>query len=218
MKAVLFDLDGTLLNTLYDIGNAMNNVLKRRGFREHDIQKYKYFVGEGMAKLVERALPSGHGAGEADSVLVEMRKEYLEHCMDNTVPYSGIPEILSKLSASGIRMTVFSNKPHAMTVALVAKNFPMVKFDSVNGARDNIPLKPDPAGALDAARNMFISPDEFVYVGDSKTDMITANAAGMYPVGALWGFRGADELLEYGARSLIKSPDELWDIVNMKYS
>jgi len=213
VSAILFDLDGTLLDTLEDLGGSMNNVLDRKGFPLHEIDEYRYFVGEGLSMLVKRALPANSSNAVCSDSLAAMRAEYNAHCRDNTAPYPGIPELLTKISNAGLKMTVLSNKPHAMTVSMVAGCFPEVTFDIVNGGRENVPLKPNPAGALEIARLLKIEPGQFVYLGDSKTDMETAVASGMYPVGALWGFRNAEELEKAGAKALVASPDELWKIL-----
>ncbi|HEX7511438.1 MAG TPA: HAD family hydrolase [Chitinivibrionales bacterium] len=214
VKGILFDLDGTLLNTLEDLGGAMNAVLARRGLPAHPISDYRYFVGEGIAVLVRRALPASHHDDATVSACVNsMSEEYAAHCMDKTTPYPGIAELLSKLAAKGVKMAVLSNKPDKMTKFLVGAYFPTVAFDCISGAREGIPRKPHPAGAFDTARVLAIEPEEFLYLGDSKTDMETANAAGMFPVGALWGFRDEGELKNAGARIIIKAPLELLKVL-----
>jgi phosphoglycolate phosphatase len=210
-RAVLFDLDGTLLNTLEDLADSMNAVLKRFGFPEHREKAYKYFVGDGMETLVKRALPENRRTDE--SVVAEclgsMRREYEKRQMEKTRPYEGIPALLDAMAAMGKRMAILSNKPHDSTRAVVAKLLPGWSFDVVLGERPNIPKKPDPAGALEIASHMGIPCREFLYAGDTGTDMITANEAGMFAVGVLWGFRKAEELVSHGARALVEKPHEL---------
>jgi len=213
-KAIIFDLDGTLLDTLEDLANSMNKVLKSQGLPIHDKEKYKYFVGNGMYNLALRTLP-----------LDKREESYVRHChalvkeeygkrwADTTKPYKGIPELLDKLTALRYKLAVLSNKPHEFTLLTVKKLLERWRFDAVLGERSGIPRKPDPAGALEIASLLNIAPKEFLYLGDTGTDMVTAKASGMYAVGVLWGFRKADELLENGADVLIKTPIELLEIL-----
>ena len=214
-EAVLFDLDGTLLNTLEDLGASMNRALARLGFPPHPVASYKIFVGEGISVLAERALPPDRRDEASIKACVEaMGEEYAVHCMDATVPYDGIAAMLNDLSKRTIKLAVLSNKPHAMTRLLVGHYFPRTIFHSVNGARDGVPQKPHPLGAIEAARQLRIDPSRFLYLGDSGVDMDTATSAGMFPVGALWGFRDARELLAHGAKALIEHPPELLKIAD----
>lgn len=209
-QAVLFDLDGTLLNTLADLGDSMNAVLARQGFPQHDLAAYKYFVGEGMANLVRRALPEArHGDEVVSRCIAEMGLEYGRRWRDKTRPYAGVPELLDGLAARGIKLAVLSNKPDDMTRLAVRELLPRVRFDEVRGEREDTPRKPDPASALEIARQLGVQPEAFLYLGDTGTDMLTAKAAGMYPVGALWGFRTAEELSANGAQALLSQPHEL---------
>jgi phosphoglycolate phosphatase len=210
VRAVLFDLDGTLLDTLEDIGRAANRVLASNGFPEHPLESYKEFVGDGAAVLFQRALPGGYEQGETlERCLGQFREDYGHAWNIATRPYPGIPELLSGLSERGIRMSVFSNKPHSITVACVGGLLGGWTFDVVLGYREGSPKKPDPSGALAIARRTGIPPDEFLYLGDTGTDMETARAAGMKPAGALWGFRTEEELLRHGAQLLLIRPGEL---------
>ncbi len=210
-KAVLFDLDGTLLDTLADLGDSMNGVLERFGLSGHSYEAYKYFVGAGMENLVRKALEAS-GGSEALSVetgLKEMRTEYAKRCNCKTRPYEGVPELLDALAARGVKMAILSNKADAFTQALTATLLAAWSFEVVAGERPTVKRKPDPQGAVEIAGLMGISPKEFLYLGDTAIDMLTANAAGMYAVGALWGFREADELLAAGAKTLIQHPLDL---------
>ena len=209
-KAVLFDLDGTLLDTIEDLADSMNIVLTRMGFPTHEAAAYKYHVGDGVRELAVRVLPENHKDGDTiKKCIAAMRQEYGSRWDKKTHPYPGIPELLDALTARGIKMAVLSNKPDPNTKVVVAKLLPKWRFDYVAGERAGIPRKPDPGAALSIAEQLDIAPKEFLYLGDTNTDMKTACAAGMYPVGALWGFRTADELLASGAKALIKHPTEL---------
>lgn len=215
-KAVLFDLDGTLLNSLEDLADSTNAVLARRGFACHELEKYKYFVGDGMYNLLRRALP----AEQQDDAfikqcVVEMKEEYSRHWGDKTKPYPGVIELLQSLREKGLKMAVLSNKPHEFTQVVIEKYFPG-HFDLAYGERTGIPRKPDPQGALDIAEAMQLAPAEFLYLGDTNTDMRTAVAAGMYAVGVLWGFRPAEEILAAGAKVLIQHPSELLKMLEEK--
>jgi phosphoglycolate phosphatase len=209
-KAILFDLDGTLLDSINDLANSMNSVLKRFGFPIHHAEKYKYFVGDGVERLVRRSLPERIiDESTILNVMTEYRKEYSNRWAETTKPYPGIPELLEGLSKIGISMNVLSNKPDETTKAVIKKFFPDYKFDIVAGALANIPEKPDPAGAIKIAENLGLDPSVILYLGDTNTDMKTAKGAGMFPVGALWGFRTGEELRESGAEVLIKYPLDL---------
>jgi len=213
-KAVLFDLDGTLLDTIDDLADSMNSVLEKHGFPKHGIDKYKYFVGDGMDVLVRRALPVFlKDESVIAGCIAAMKEEYSFRWADKTRPYDGIPELLDAFSASGVRLSILSNKPHEPTVAVVSRMLADWKFEMVVGVRDGVPRKPDPAAAISIAKSLGIVPDEFLYLGDTNTDMKTAVAAGMFPAGALWGFRTADELILAGARILVRYPDDLLGFV-----
>lgn len=209
-KAVIFDLDGTLLNTIDDLADSVNHVLKAKGFPIHDAEKYKYFVGDGFATLVKRAMPADmRSESLLSECLAAARSEYGRHWADKSRPYDGIPELLDKLTQLGIKMSVLSNKPDEFTKLIMKNLFPRWKFEIVLGEQAGIPKKPDPAGALKISEQLGIPTHEFLYLGDTNTDMITANAANMFAVGVLWGFREADELLESGAKTLIERPLDL---------
>lgn len=209
-KAVLFDLDGTLLDTLDDLADSMNAVLKDLGFPGHEVDAYRYYVGDGMEVLCQRVLPDGHrDPVMINKCLVGMREEYGKRWKNKTRPYDGMHQTLDSLKEQGIKTAVLSNKPDGMTRLTVEQLLSKWKFDVILGERPGIPRKPDPAGALEIAQHLNTSPDQTVYLGDTGIDMKTATAAGMYPVGALWGFRTREELLENGAAMLIAEPTEL---------
>lgn len=210
--AVLFDLDGTLLDTLEDLAHSANRVLDARGLPRHPVEAYRYFVGEGVTMLIRRALPESHRTEEmVDTCRGEFDRDYGDNWHIRTRPYSGVPAMLDRLTERGIPMMIVSNKPDAFTRLCVVELLPNWRFDPVFGQREGIPRKPDPAGALEAAHLVGVAPRDVIYLGDSGTDMQTASAAGMYGVGALWGFRGRDELRRAGAKKLLQRPEQLLD-------
>jgi phosphoglycolate phosphatase len=202
-KAVIFDLDGTLLNTLEDLTDSMNCVLKRNRLPEHNLAAYRYFVGDGIEMLVRRALPF-EVASENDfqRFVREMKSEYASRWLLKTRPYPGVPEMLAAFAAAGIAMAVLSNKPDDASNEIVKSLLPNIDFRIVLGATPERPKKPDPSAALEIASRLGISPEDFLFMGDTSIDMQTACAAGMFPVGALWGFRPAEELIASGAKVL----------------
>jgi len=186
-------------------------------FPTHPIESYRRFVGDGAGCLARRVLPEGHQDDETVERCREIiRAKYAKCWADNTKPYPGVPEMLAELESRGVPMTVLSNKPHPATRRVVDGFFPDCGFRIVRGALPSVPIKPDPAGAIHIAEELNIPPERFVYLGDTNTDMLTAVAAGMFPVGALWGFRTAGELTENGARALVKTPQEVVDLFNTK--
>lgn len=207
MRGCLFDLDGTLTNTLTDIANAMNHALAANGLPPFEVDAYRYLVGNGAKKLAERAVRDR--ADLMEQVWHAYQREYETHSEVTTRPYSGIPELLAALCERGIKVGVFSNKPDADTRRVVAHYFPNIPFACVRGQTPDVPVKPDPAGALLVAETMGLDPKDMLYLGDTSVDMLCGHAAGMTPIGVLWGFREADELLEAGATALIASPMEL---------
>lgn len=213
-KAVIFDLDGTLLDTLDDMADSMNAVLAGSGYPVHEVGAYKYFVGNGLRNLAEKCLPEGHrSAAEVEYHLAQMRKEYEARWDNKTKPYKGIPELLDALTEKGLRMSVLTNKADEFAGRVVKKLLPDWRFEAVVGERPDLPKKPDPAGAVRIAGLFGIPCSEFLYLGDTNVDMKTAVSADMYAVGALWGFRKADELVEGGARVLIPQPLALLDLL-----
>jgi phosphoglycolate phosphatase len=209
LSSVIFDLDGTLLDTIEDLSDSMNDVLKKLGFPVHTISEYRLFVGEGMRTLVRRSIPSPAVESITSKAVSLMEHAYMLNYSSKTKPYPGITELLGSLSARGIKLAVLSNKPDKFTRRMVEELIPGKYFDLVLGGKKGIPLKPDPAGALLISGKFGIAPEEFIYVGDSGIDMRTAEAAGMFAVGALWGFRTRVELLKNGAKALISHPLEL---------
>lgn len=213
-KALLFDLDGTLLDTLEDLGNAMNRVLAKRGFPGHNLDAYRFFIGDGETMLVTRALPEEiRNEDTIRTCLEAFRNDYSRSWNVRTKAYDGVPEMLDALAAHGLKMAVLSNKPDDFTKQNVAALLPHWTFDVVLGQRDGVPPKPDPTSALQVAQRLNVTSAEFLYLGDSAVDMKTATASGMFPVGVLWGFRSAEELKASGARVLIRRPLEILDVL-----
>lgn len=213
-SAVVFDLDGTLLDTLEDLGDAVNRVLADHGFPAHPMDAYRYFVGEGSAVLVERALPeSDRGSDVYRECLAAFMADYDRSWKVKTRLYDGISAMLDSLTALGIDLAILSNKSHEFTVKCVQDLLSEWQFKAVFGLRDDVPRKPDPAGALEISRLLGATPDRMLYLGDTATDMQTAVSCGMFPVGVLWGFRDREELLENGAKVLIQHPRELLRLV-----
>jgi phosphoglycolate phosphatase len=209
-KAVLFDLDGTLLDTLKDIADSVNVALDHLGFPKHEVEAYKYFVGDGREALAIRALPEHRRDHvNVDRLANFIEEEYSKRWALNTRAYPGVPDMFQALTDLGIKIAILSNKPQASTEEMVAFFFPQWHFEFIFGARSSVPMKPDPTAPLQIAAQLDIPPAEFLYLGDSDIDMKTACAAGMYPVGALWGFRTADELKAGGAKKLIQHPTDL---------
>ena len=208
IKAVLFDLDGTLTDTIRDISDAMNYALQQHGLPGWTVAEYCYLVGDGAKKLAERAVRGRQDL--ALSVQKTYQAYYETHNLVTSKPYDGIPEMLAELQRRGYKLAVFSNKPDADTKNVVAHYFPQVKWDVVRGQMEGIPVKPDPMGAFAAAEAMGVAPDEVLYLGDTSTDMRCAVNAGMHPVGVLWGFRKEDELRNSGAEVIIAHPREIF--------
>lgn len=214
IKAVLFDLDGTLVNSLFDLATSTNYALEKMGFETHSDDKYRYFVGDGMKKLIERALPSDKLNDETLSECFDIfYSHYKEHFYDKTCAYEGIEELLLKLNEKGIILSVISNKQHEMAVTVVEKILPKVKFHTVCGKQENYPAKPDKQLTLKIIEQMGVKPNECLFVGDSNVDIITAHNSGTVSVGVLWGFRTKEELLESGAEHIVSNAFEICDII-----
>jgi phosphoglycolate phosphatase len=204
-RAIIFDLDGTLVDSLEDIGAAMNEALVEQGHAPHPLEDYRRFVGDGVHGLAERALPA---SGDRDATVALFRRRYAARLLATTRPYGGIPELLDALVARGVPMSVVTNKPEPAARELMMRLFARWPWAAVVGDRPGLPKKPDPTGALEAARAMRVAPADTLFLGDTDTDMRTAHAAGMVPVGALWGFRPRAELEAARARHLIGAPGD----------
>lgn len=213
MKAFIFDLDGTLINSLEDLADAVNMMLEDNGFPKRPLELFPQFIGEGVQKLVEQALPQQSVSTINLEKLVAGYQRYYETTWKNkTRPYDGIAEVINFLRQRGMKIAVLSNKPHHFTKLCCDHFFPAGSFDAVIGAREGVPRKPHPQAAHELASQLGVSTSDCAYVGDSGLDMQFAVNAGMYPVGVLWGFRGEDELRENGAQQLCKTPKELLEL------
>jgi phosphoglycolate phosphatase len=214
-KAVLFDLDGTLLDSIEDMGDSLNRVLVQKSFPTHDRDAYCRFVGDGATNLINRALPEDQRTNTIiRSCLDAFLADYDKNWNVKTRLYDGIPELLDTLTSRGLKISVLSNKPHRYTLKCMDGFLSDWNFDVVFGQRDDVPRKPDPAGALEIAEQLNISPSDFLYLGDTETDMKTSIDAGMFPVGVLWGFRSAGELRENGAEVLLEKPLDALDLMD----
>lgn len=207
-RGLVFDLDGTLLDTLQDIGEAMNRVLARHGFPEHRMDSYRYLVGRGVTQLVRSALPVEAAREELviQGVLADLRNEYTVQQEKHTALYPGIADLLDRLSESNYKLAVLSNKPHELTQQVVRRHLGRWDFVTVLGAREGVPVKPDPAAVYDVLADLQLTGREVLYLGDTDTDMQTAERSGLVAVGVEWGFRKRDELLRSGARYIIRHP------------
>jgi phosphoglycolate phosphatase len=218
-RTAIFDLDGTLLDTLDDIANAANHVLAARGFPIHPNPQYRRLIGDGVVKLISRALPAEHrDKATVQACVGEYTREYERSWNAQTRPYPGVPELLDALVLRGLKLAVLSNKPDPFAQRCVSELLARWAFDVVLGASDKFPRKPDPAGAVEIARRLGVLPAECLYVGDSGVDMQTARAARMFSVGTLWGFRDREELLNDGAQLLITAPGEVLDFLDRNRS
>ena len=214
IKAVLFDLDGTLVNSLEDLAASSNFALQMFGYPTHKIEKYKYFIGDGMLKLVERTLPEEkRNKDNINKLFQTVWKHYSENCIVNTVAYNGIPELLTELKHKGYKLAVVTNKPHGMAVNVVKTLLGDI-FDIVCGKLDNYPPKPDPALTFKVINDLGVCPDECVFVGDSGMDAANAVNAGCVGIGVLWGFRTKEELVSNGAEYIVNNPFEILKVLD----
>lgn len=212
-KVILFDLDGTLADTITDIANAVNITLKNHGYPTHPVESYKLMVGNGFAMLMQRALPQDLEIGkETFECLVSEATEYYQSiALDTTAPFQGVTQTLEALVVRGIRLGVLSNKPDQLTKMIVNALFPNVPFVAIEGDLPNKPKKPDPSRALEILESIDVDPEEAFFVGDSGVDMDTARNGKMVPCGATWGYRSVEELRAHGARILLVKPMDILD-------
>ncbi len=212
-RAVIFDLDGTLVDTLEDLASSMNAALRAMSFPEHDLEHYRLAVGYGVEQLVMRCLPPCERKPETvKEAIAAMRNEYAVRWNVKSRPYAGIPGLLDALAERSVVTAVLSNKPEEFTRLMVEAQMGKWSFASVHGARDGEKLKPHPHGALCIAEECAIPPAQWLFLGDTDIDMQTAVAAGMYAVGVAWGFRDEESLWAGGADKVITSPMELLDL------
>ncbi len=214
-RLVIFDLDGTLLNTIEDLGHAANYALERHGFATHAIASYPYFVGNGVRRLITRVLPEDHRTDEIiDDVLRDFKEYYDEHCTDYTKPYAGMPELLQDLTDRNVMMAVASNKYQKATSKIISHCFPDVNFMAVMGQRDGVNVKPDPSVIFSILAQAHMEKTQTLYVGDSGVDMEAGRRACIDTVGVTWGFRSVKELVENHANIIVSNPEEILTIVD----
>lgn len=210
IKLVIFDLDGTLLNTIADLACSTNYALAQNGFPVHELEEYNFFVGNGINKLFERALPP---ESRNEEQILRIRKLFLahynQHNMDRSCPYPGMPELLAGLQQQGVKLAVASNKYQAAAVQLVAHFFPACRFVEVLGQREGVPTKPDPTIVYDILKQADVLPEETLYVGDSGVDMQTALNSGVVACGVTWGFRPRTELEQFRPHYIVDAPAEI---------
>ena len=207
-ETYVFDLDGTLLETLKDLAASTNYALRTHNMPEHSIEDVRMFVGNGVKKLMERAIPSGIENPQFEDVYDTFRQHYLEHNLDTTKPYEGIPELLAELKARGKKLAIVSNKFYAATQELARHFFPDT-IEVAIGERENIKKKPAPDTVIEALRQLGASKETAVYIGDSDVDIMTAKNCDMPCVSVLWGFRDKEFLMEHGATFFVEKPCQL---------
>jgi len=214
-RAVIFDLDGTLADTLEDIGDNMNRVLAGMGFPAQGYDAYRFYVGNGLKNLAFQCLPENARTEDIVATCYDrMMEEYSMNYINKTRLYDGIPELLDALSLQQVKMAVLSNKADPLTQKICTVLLKNWNFEIVMGANDRFPRKPDPASALFVSGRMGVLPANVCYLGDSDVDMKTAITAGFYPVGAAWGLRPKEELVENGAKHVIDHPTELTGLLS----
>lgn len=210
MDNFIFDLDGTLLNTINDLAASTNYALRSAGMPEHSVDDVRRFVGNGVKKLMERAIPDGLNNPDFDETYATFRKHYLEHSLDTTKPYDGIPEVLAELKRRGKKLAIVSNKFYAATQELARHFFPDT-IEVAIGERENIRKKPAPDTVLEAMHQLGVGKEGTVYIGDSDVDIDTAHNVEVPCISVLWGFRDREFLLAHGATTLIERPEQLLD-------
>lgn len=214
-RAVMFDLDGTLADTLEAIADAANHALRQFGRPTHPADAYRYLAGQGLTWLMEHALGPEH-LHLVEPAMELHREHYRQHADRTTRAYDGVPAMAAALVARGLTLAVLSNKPHEAVQPCVHHILPDVPFAAMQGVQLNGPLKPDPAGALAIAERLGIEPRDWLYVGDTRVDMLTGSAAGMFTVGVTWGFRDEAELRDSGAQAIIHHPAELLALIDAR--
>lgn len=208
---IVFDLDGTILNTIDDLADSCNYILKQHNFPAHTVDEIKYMVGNGIAKLIERACPADISADEYEQVLKEYREYYEDHCDIKTAPYCGMVECITRLKETGVKVAVNTNKDESASVELCKKHFPGL-FDFISGGNVGLPVKPAPDGVQRIVTELFKKPLSEVkgcFIGDSDVDIATGNGCGFDAIGVDWGFRGAEFLRSHGAKKIVFNCEEL---------
>ena len=215
IKLVIFDLDGTLLDTIGDLAASCDAVLWQNGLPQHTTDEYRQMIGGGIRRLVEAAIPEHLRLPEfVEKVRQDFMAHYVEHIDIHTRPYDGIPALVAALTERGVKVAVASNKFQSGTEQLVRTFFPDVEFVAVHGQRDGVPLKPDPQIDLEIIAAAGVEPSETMHIGDSGVDMQTACAAGVKAVGVTWGFRSREELSEGGADVIVDTPEQILQLLN----
>ena len=213
-KLVIFDLDGTLLNTIEDLGNAANYALSQNGYPTHSLASYPFFVGNGVRNLIRKALPDDMRTDSIiESLLKDFKEYYNEHNTDCTKPYDGIEELLRNLQDNGVKIAVASNKYQQATEKIIAHYFGDIDFVAVYGQREGVNVKPDPSVVFSILSDAKVPKSEVLYVGDSGVDIETARRACVDSVGVTWGFRSEKELNEYHADMIVNKASDIFDIV-----
>lgn len=210
----VFDLDGTLINSLQDLADSGNYALSKNGFPTRDVEEYRSFLGEGMIHLLQRAMGGNYSREDAEGIAEDYKVYYGSHFADHTRPYEGITGLLHELQGRGIKLAVLSNKNHHFTVPLVNILFPEIDFDMIMGKIEQFPRKPDPASLLHILQELQIKPDQVLYIGDSNIDVFTAHKAGVRVAGVSWGFRDRQELEEAGADYIVDSPAQILPLID----
>ena len=211
-KAIIFDLDGTLIDSIIDIALCANIVLKEFNLPTHEIDAYRNFVGGGALFLIENCMPKNSSKQQISEVLERFKIVYDNEEHDNTKPYEGIYDLLKSLIKQNIKVGVLSNKPHYFTCKYIEEFFKDLELDEIHGQKEKIPRKPHPIGAIEIANSFNISCENIFFVGDSDVDMKTAKNANMKAVGVEWGFRGPKELIENGADYIVKTPKDILEL------
>ena len=213
-KLVIFDLDGTLLNTIEDLGHAANYALEKNGFPTHTIASYPFFVGNGVRRLITRVLPEEYRIDATiDKLLKDFREYYDEHCCDCTKPYYGMPELLRDLRDQDVQVAVASNKYDAAVQRIINHYFGDIDFAAIQGQVDGVNVKPDPSIVFGILATVRVPTRDVLYVGDSGVDMETARRACIDSVGVTWGFRPEKELVEYYAGTIVHHPAAILDLL-----
>lgn len=210
IRAVIFDLDGTLIDSLRGIADSLNRTLAAHGLPGHADAQVRGFIGDGLRNLILRALPAGTGPHVFESIHDLYRKDYARTWKSGSEPYPGIRDLLATLTGQGIPIAVLSNKVHDFTVEMVREIFPEIPFHPVLGQRDSIPQKPDPVAALEIAREIGVAPEKCLFVGDSTVDWMTAQNARMHAIGVDWGYHDRDALVAAGATCIVSSAGEIF--------
>ncbi len=217
-KLAIFDMDGTILNTIDDLADSCNVICKKYGYPLHTVEEIKYMVGNGIPKLMRRALPQDISEEQFQKVLAEYIEYYEDHCAIKTAPYKGIVECISSLRTAGVKVAVNTNKVQAAAEELCQMYFPNL-FDVISGSRPGIPPKPDPTGLYEILREIGLSKEEACqpgtacFIGDSDVDLKTGVDSGLDFIGVDWGFRGHTFLLEHGASLVVNNTEELKKLI-----